>query len=101
MGLFDSFYAIVNCPFCKKIKEFEFQTKELSCGMNEYKLENIINQRWLVLKEAKIIGALASCECHPKKFEQNYFYADIIIKNGKFNSIEKIRKTEFLQERMK
>lgn len=36
----------------------------------------------------------ACCDCHPKEFEYNCFYADVIIKNGKFIGVQKVRKQE-------
>lgn len=37
MGMFDSVYLEMECPYCKKISEIESQTKQLDCELNIYR----------------------------------------------------------------
>jgi hypothetical protein len=37
MGMFDSIYLEMECPYCKKISEMEAQTKQLECELNIYR----------------------------------------------------------------
>jgi len=37
MGLYDSIYLKVKCPYCKETSIMEFQTKEGRCGMYSYR----------------------------------------------------------------
>jgi len=37
MGMFDSIYLEMECPYCKKISEMEAQTKHLECELNVYR----------------------------------------------------------------
>ncbi len=36
MGMFDSIYVKIKCPFCEQVKELECQTKELDCMCMTY-----------------------------------------------------------------
>jgi hypothetical protein len=42
MGMFDSIYLEMKCPFCGKISEMEIQTKELDCDLNVWKVGDYI-----------------------------------------------------------
>ena len=42
MGMYDSIFIKIKCPYCGKISEIECQTKELSCGLKRwYKGDNV------------------------------------------------------------
>lgn len=44
MGMFDTFYGEVTCPYCKGIHEFEEQTKSYECLLEEFYLGDYIDK---------------------------------------------------------
>lgn len=66
MGMFDSIILNSKCPNCGKIEEREFQTKDLDCNLDTYKLGDCLedfNRRY--------IEAIASCHSEECKFMGN------------------------------
>jgi len=86
MGMFDSFLDVVECPHCKEKGEVEFQTKALGCMMRKFRLDEKVKLIDLVLKEADINDAIASC---PKC--EHHIKGTIWIYDGKFNGMKDIR----------
>lgn len=37
MGMFDSIYLTISCPFCGQASEMECQTKELDCTLKRFR----------------------------------------------------------------
>jgi len=46
MGLFDSIYLRKKCPYCGKISDMEFQTKDLDCVMDNFKKGDFVSKRF-------------------------------------------------------
>ena len=44
MGMFDTFYGEVKCPYCNEIHEFEVQTKSYDCTMSSLLLGDYIDK---------------------------------------------------------
>ena len=44
MGMFDTFYGEVKCPYCNKIHEFKVQTKSYDCSMSSLLLGDYIDK---------------------------------------------------------
>jgi hypothetical protein len=86
MGMFDSFYAVVECPNCHEKAELEFQTKTLGCMMRKFRPDDKVKLTELVLKEAEINNAIASC---PKC--EHHIKGTIWIYEGMFVGVKDIR----------
>ena len=105
--MFDSFHAEVKCPYCKAIKEQEFQVKVLDNSLDRWILGDLLltaktrkackeysKDEWLDIKEAVIWRASAFCDC--KEDIEAEIIADIIIRDGKFAEIKNIRKLKVI-----
>jgi len=57
MGLFDSIYLKMECPYCGKVSTMEFQTKDGKCCMNTYKKGMIFDKG-----RFRKIDAIGTCE---------------------------------------
>lgn len=93
--MFDTFIAKAICPYCKKEKEYDFQSKEFECELHTYR----INQRILycpietgVMKRA-LYEICNGCN--------KTFYVDMEIKNCKFAGVRKSITKEQYQKEMK
>ena len=68
MGLYDSVYIYMACPYCDKYQTLIGQTKDLDPGLNEYKEGDSILKVFRDLKDIDCIFECHSIECQ--------FYAD-------------------------
>lgn len=64
MGLYDSIYLKVKCPYCGEISKMEFQTKEGSCSMGIYKKGTIFERG-----QFRKIYAYGNCDSLTCQFE--------------------------------
>jgi len=64
MGLFDSIYLKVKCPYCEEVSKMEFQTKDGECFMNTYKKGMIFDKG-----QFRRIDTCGSCESLTCRFE--------------------------------
>lgn len=64
MGLYDSIFLKVRCPYCKEISQMEFQTKDGDYCMNNYKVGDIFQSG-----KFRKIDATGSCESPICQFE--------------------------------
>lgn len=95
MGMFDSIYIDITCPFCKTTSNIECQTKELDCILNAYHTGDDITDKH------NYLDCIADCqseEClmHEEK-KRGYrsgfgrmFNVRIFIDNGKVSGNYKI-----------
>jgi len=64
LGLYDSIYLKVKCPYCGEISKMEFQTKEGSCSMDTYRKGMIFDRG-----QFRKIYAYGSCQSLTCQFE--------------------------------
>jgi len=87
MGLYDSFIAKIRCPICKKVGEFEFQTKDLVCLLLCFRKGDKVETDTLIIKDGIVKDAIGRCpHC------QELLTGDIVIKNHRFKTIKNIKK---------
>jgi hypothetical protein len=99
MGTYDSFFAKAKCPRCGKVEDFEFQSKDFGCQSNDYNIGDEVFIEGFPIAGTHRRSGISDCwskECQSLS-EKGYcfFWADIIIKDGKFVGIENVRTEEF------
>lgn len=106
MGMFDSFFMKVKCPYCGNIDVIEFQTKQFDCMLNcwnqgdEFKdiQEGIIKDVYggCIVKNNPDCGLLWELNKYKKRIRGfgRSIECDILIKNGKVHSAINVRKGE-------
>lgn len=93
MGMYDSFFMKTKCPFCGYEGEFEFQTKELTNCLENYRVGDTVlfSTDYLEFapepKRVKIHNCLTDC---PKCDE--FFLGDVMIENNVFKGVLNVRK---------
>lgn len=104
MGMYDSIYLKVKCPYCGIKSEIEFQTKDLKCILKSYKLGDDTSNTKLNYLSARGSCYSVICKKYMDKIESKkdccvfgfgrIFNAKIYLKNGIITNkleIEKIK----------
>ena len=95
MGMFDTFYGKIKCPYCDKYHNFEEQTKSYDCMMDEFKLGDYIDKA----NATYVYPFDAYCEKNSKQFNGNIvivkgqivkIFNDHELKNIDINNFENI-----------
>ena len=66
MGMFDSAYIDIKCPFCGQISGIECQTKELDCNLDVWRKGQFVGD--ITLSKLNCIADCLSDEC--KDYEE-------------------------------
>lgn len=69
MGMFDTFYGKIRCPYCGELHDFEEQTKSYECVMENFKLGDYIDRG----NQTYIYPFEAVCYKYKKLFKANIF----------------------------
>ncbi len=88
MGMLDSFYAKVTCPYCKNENELEFQTKLAGKMLSVYNIGDRIEWYFMEVNHAIFKDGIADCKCG------KYLYGDIVIKDNVFKEVKSVRLEE-------
>lgn len=89
MGVFDTLVTKAKCPYCGYETEMGFQTKTLDPCMRTFKIGDKIETDYFVIKDVIIKNCIKTCEkCG------EIFYADFSAKNGRLQSLVRIKKKE-------
>jgi hypothetical protein len=92
MGMFDSIYLNVKCPYCEEESEIEAQTKDLECNLEVWKVGDFIGT-----KKYKSLFCITECRSNkclrPVRIGNigNFFNLDVFLKKGILTSKYKIR----------
>lgn len=99
MGMYDSFYLPITCPFCGYVSEMDVQTKELDCSLKTFHIGDHVSDKYNYLD---CIADCLSPECVEYTDQQRgyhsgfgrLFYVRVYIEDGKLNGKYKILKDE-------
>ena len=90
MGMYDSIYIEVKCPYCNEVEEQECQTKALDNMMHRYKEGDYIGDEYKDLDWVRCIIGCYSDQCidtsnleHHAISSGMYFYIDLKLDRGK------------------
>lgn len=90
MGMYDSIYMNVKCPYCNIEEEQECQTKELDCTLSQFKVGDFVGWDIPNKIEACLICRSQKCKHHQKDIRYNgggrFFEILIEIRNGKITN---------------
>lgn len=85
MGMFDSIYLEVQCPYCNNKKLREIQTKDLEKELNNYEKGDKLQNS----KKLEYIVGIADCDCRNDTFSGNTIF-DVKINITKENRIGRV-----------
>lgn len=96
MGLFDTFYGKVKCPYCERVVELDFQTKALECLLHEYRRGDVIQSGGhLKIVDAEVDDALAVHDCCNNEHGPcAWITATVVIVDGRFTKVKNVRKDD-------
>lgn len=86
MGMFDSLYLVVKCPFCGEEEERECQTKDMDCQFDVWRVGDFVTRDY---SELHTIANCKSEKCSyypyphmPKVNHGSYFHPIVKLEDG-------------------
>ena len=100
MGMFDSVYLNIKCPYCGNESDIECQTKDLDCNLEVWRKGDFVGS-----DKYNSLDCLADChskECIDHKIKEvgyrsgagRFFYLEVMLKEGIVTGEYKISSTE-------
>ena len=86
MGMYDTMYLNVKCPYCGRVSEMDVQTKDLECDLNDYRVGDYVSDKY------NYVDGITNCphnDCEANKMSYRisnlpeYFYVKVFLKDGK------------------
>lgn len=86
MGMYDTMYLNVKCPYCGRVSEMDVQTKDLECDLNDYRVGDYVSDKY------NYVDGVTNCpynDCKANILSKKicnlpqYFYIKIFLENGK------------------